>query len=232
MDLDEMLKNIENSTKSELNASKEFYESRPEIKTDSAEPVDLYQRDRGRIRDMNAKSFPKGSSAIVNTAVEAVIDGMGAEGLARAYKRVRDDSDSLKARGERGRAELLRKQYMEENFLPAVEIVVNSSTPDEVLNSKAALDELDKYVLLEGSGKGYTAAYIRQAYGNQLGQAEGRSDGAVRSSVMRLNALLDAGEVRTAVGLANKLKDQIDKGERIADDIDYSLISRVVAYYS
>lgn len=196
------------------------------------EPVDLYQRDRERIRDVNAKSFPKGSSAIVNTAVNAVVDGMGAEGLARAYKRAKADFDSLMGRGERGRAELRRKQYMEENFLPAVEIVVNSTTPDDLLQSKKGLGELDKYVLLEGSGKGYTASYVRQAYGNQLGQVEGRSDNSVRSSVMRINALLDDGSIRTAVGVANKLKEQIDRGEHQSDEIDYELISRVVAFYS
>ena len=195
-------------------------------------PTDLYQRDRMRVRDAGSKAFPNGSSAIVNMAVNAVVDGMGAEGLARAYKRAKDDSDSLKARGERRRAELRRKQYMEENFLPAVEIVVNSASPDELLNSKSGLEELDKYVLLEGSGKGYTATYLRQAYGNQLGQVEGRSDDAVRSGVMRLNALLDDGQVRTALGLASKLKEQIDKGEHRADDPDYDLLARVVAYYS
>lgn len=210
-------------------AQEELMENQP---APISTPVDLYQRDRVRLREANAKSFPNGSSAIVTTAVNAVLDGMGAEGLARAYKRAKDDSDSLKERGERGRAELRRKQYMEEHFLPAVEIVVNSTSPDEVLNSKSALDELDKYVLLEGSGKGYTATYIRQAYGNQLGQVAGRSDGAVRSGVMRLNALLDDGQVRTAFGLASKLKEQIDKGEHIADSTDYELLGRIVAYYS
>ena len=194
-------------------------------------PVDIYQRDKDRLYDVSQKRFPKGSSAAVNMSTYAVIDGVGAEGLAKAFKRAKDDSDSLKARGERGRAELVRQQYMQENFLPAVEIVVNSTSPDEVLNSKQALEELDKYVLLEGSGKGYTATYIRQAYGNQLGQQTGRSDASVRSGVMRLNSLLDNGQIRTAVGVANSLKEKIDKGEAMADDIDYDLIGRVVSFY-
>ena len=119
---------------------------------------------------------------------------------------------------ERGRADLRRQQYMQEYFLPAVELVVNSASPDEVLNSKQALADLDKYALLEGSGKGYTASYIRQAYGNQLGQVEGRSDASVRSGVQRLNMLLDQGQIRTAVGLANRLKKQVDKWEAQAAD--------------
>lgn len=204
-------------------------------KKDSAglpEPVDVYQRNQDRIYDVNQKSFPNGSSAAVNMSVYAVIDGVGAEGLAHACHETKEDIEALKERGERGRAELRRQQYMQENFLPAVEIVVNSTSPDEVLNSKRALEELDKYALLEGSGKGYTATYIRQAYGNQLGQQKGRSDASVRSGVMRINSLLDNGDLRSAIGVASDLKKKIDEGSAMADDIDYSLIGRVVSYYS
>ena len=152
-------------------------------------PVDLYQRNQDRIYEVSQKSYPKGSSQAVNMATTAVIDGVGAEGLAHAYHEAKEDIGALKERGERGRAEVLRQQYMQENFLPAVEIVVNSTSPDEVLNSKRALDELDKYALLEGSGKGYTATYIRQAYGNQLGQVKGRDEPNVRNAIMRINSL-------------------------------------------
>lgn len=195
------------------------------------ESVDIYQRDRDRIREANRKSYPRGSSKAVDMSVYAVIDGVGAEGLAKAYKRAQDDIDVLKDQGERGRAQIRRQQYMQEDFLPAVEIVVNSTSPDEVLANKRALNELDKYALLEGSGKGYTATYIRQAYGNQLGQKEGRSDASVRSEVMRINSMLDNGQVRTAVSIANRIKDKIDRGENQADEVDYELISRVVSFY-
>ena len=195
-------------------------------------PIDIYQRNQDRIRETSRKSYPHGSSAIVNTAVYSVIDGAGGEGLAHAYKKAKEEVDTLKDMGERGRADLRRQQYMQEYFLPAVELVVNSASPDEVLNSKQALADLDKYALLEGSGKGYTASYIRQAYGNQLGQVEGRSDASVREGVRRINMLLDEGQVRTAYSIANSLKDKVDRGEAMADDIDYDLIGRIVAYYS
>lgn len=194
-------------------------------------PVDIYQRNMDRVREVSQKTYPRGSSRAVNMSVYAVVDGMGGEGLAHAYHEAKEDVDALKARGERGRADIRRQQYMQENFLPAVEIVVNSTSPDEVLNSKKALESLDKYAMLEGTGQGYTATYIRQAYANQLGQQTGRSDPSVRSGVIRINSLLDNGEVRTAVGIANKLKDQIDRGDAMADDVDYELIGRVVAYY-
>ena len=232
MDLEKMLSNIDANTKADLQASKDYYKAQPTEAPASPEPVDVYQRNQDRLYDVSQKSFPKGSSAAVNMATTAVIDGVGAEGLAKAYKRAKDDSDALKARGERGRAELVRQQYMQENFLPAVEIVVNSASPDEVLNSKRALEELDKYVLLEGAGKGYTASYIRQAYGNQLGQREGRSDHSVQSGVVRINSLLDNGDIRSAVGVASSLKKKIDEGSAMADDIDYELIGRVVSFYS
>lgn len=194
-------------------------------------PIDIYQRDAERRMSLEKKKFPKGSSKAVDMAVYAVVDGAGAEGLAHAYHEAEEDVGTLKERGERGRAEVRRNQYMQEFFLPAVEIVVNSTSPDEVLNSKRALDTLDKYALVGGSGKGYTATYIRQAYGNQLGQQEGRSDASVRSDVMRINAMLDDGQIRTAVSIANKIKDKIDKGDAMADDVDYSFIGRVVSFY-
>lgn len=231
--MDEVMQRIDEFSENELKRVKGGTEEveTEEVSTEST-PIDVYQRTRDNINEVNRKSYPKGSSAIVNMAVVSLIDGYGAEGLAKAYKRAKDEVAALKSKGERGRADLMRRQYMQEDFLPAVEIVVNSTSPDEVLNSKKALDELDKYVLLEGSGKGYTASYIRQAYGNQLGQQKGRSDASVRSGVMRINALLDSGQVRTAYGLANKLKDRIDNGQAMADDIDYELIGRIVAYYS
>lgn len=219
---------IADFNQAEMERLREIAEAESE---ETPEPVDLYQRDRERIRDVNAKSFPKGSSPIVYAAVDAVVDGRGAEGLARAFRRAKDDIESLRARGERGRAELRRKQYMEEYFLPAVEVVINSASPDELLANERALRELDKYVLLEGAGKGYTAQYVRQAYGNQLGQVEGRSDASVRSGVARINALLDDGQIRAAYGMACKLKQKIDNGSAMADDNDYELIGRVVAYY-
>ena len=204
--------------------------SRPEQQ--SPEPVDIYQRNQDRIREASQKSYPRGSSAIVNTAVYSVIDGAGGEGLAHAYKKAKEEVETLKDMDERGRADLRRQQYMQEYFLPAVELVVNSASPDEVLNSKQALADLDKYALLEGSGKGYTASYIRQAYGNQLGQISGKDDQNVRSAIRRLNMLLDNGEIRSAVGLANRLKKKIDNGEALSSDESYELVSRIVAYYA
>ena len=231
MDIDTMMQNIETNAKAELEASQNFYKNAPDNGV-PMESVDIYQRNQDRIREVNQKSYPRGSSAIVNTAVYSVIDGAGGEGLAHAYKKAKEEVDTLKDMDERGRADLRRQQYMQEYFLPAVELVVNSASPDEVLNSKQALADLDKYALLEGSGKGYTASYIRQAYGNQLGQISGKDDQNVRSAVRRLNMLLDNGEIRSAVGLANRLKKKIDNGEALSSDESYELLGRIISFYS
>lgn len=229
MQLEEIYKTIDDKAKAELKASQDFYRSLPE----GREPIDVYQRNQDRIHEVKQKSYPKGSSQAVNMATTAVIDGVGAEGLAKAYKRAQDDVDALKEQGERGRAEIRRQQYMQEYFLPAVEVVVNSTSPDLVLSNEKALQELDKYVLLEGSGKGYTATYIRQAYGNQLGQQQtSHSDPNVQSGVMRINALLDEGRVREALGIANDLLDKIKRGEAISDDVDFDLLGRVASFYN
>lgn len=226
MDIQENIKEFSEQELERLKGERPTQETQELVET-----VDVYQRNTDRNSSVNSKKFPKGSSKAVDMAVYAVVDGAGAEGLAHAYHEAEEDIDTLKERGERGRAEVRRNQYMQEFFLPAVEIVVNSTSPDEVLNSKRALDTLDKYALVGGSGKGYTATYIRQAYGNQLGQQEGRSDASVRSDVMRINSMLDDGQIRTAVSIANKIKDKIDKGDAMADDVDYSFIGRVVSFY-
>ena len=59
----------------------------------------------------------------------------------------------------------------------------------------------------------------------------GRSDDSVRSGVMHINALLDEGRIREAVGVANGLKEKINKGSAMADDLDFELIGRVVSFY-
>lgn len=195
-------------------------------------PLDIYKRNQDRIYENSKRKYPNGSGRAVEMSAYAVINGLGGEGLACAYRKAKDDVDMLKSKGERGRAELVRQQYMNENFLPAIEVVINATSPDEVLNSSKVLKELDNYALLEGAGKGYTASYIRQAYGNQLGNREGHTEPSVRSEMTRINQLLDEGQVRTAYSMADKLKKKIDDGAAMADDVDYSLLGRIVSFFA
>ena len=195
-------------------------------------PLDIYKRSQDRIYENSKRKYPNGSGRAVEMSAYAVINGLGGEGLACAYRKAKDDIDMLKSKGERGRAELVREQYMNEHFLPALEVVINATSPDEVLNSAKVLREMDNYVALEGAGKGYTASYIRQAYGNQLGNREGHTEPSVRSEIVRINQLLDVGQIRTAYSMAEKLKKKIDEGGAMADDVDYSLLGRIVSFFA
>ena len=144
-------------------ANEEFIsEEEEEVIEAPSSPVDVYFEREKIQRGLNKKSFPRGSRELVNATVRDVVEGAGARSLARAYKEARDDSEYLKERGDKRRAQVVTNQYMEESFLPAVEVVINFTSPDELLNSKSALDTLDKYALGVGSMKGYTEAYVRR----------------------------------------------------------------------
>lgn len=198
--------------------------------------VDMYQQDVNDMRTEQRKTRPRGSSPIVLASAKAVIsgDGVPAAGLAQAYKRAKEDRDMLKGKGEPGRADIVVNQYMEEHFLPAVETIIRFSSPDELLNCKPALSALDKLALGTGSMVGYTASYVRSAYGDLLGKdldsRFGQSDPAVRDSVQRIKALSASDKIRSAIGVAKQIKKQIDDGERMASEDDYEVIARVVAF--
>lgn len=199
-------------------------------------PMDVYEYNRLHRVEESKKRRPRGSKVIVMTATQSVIGGDGAPGagLARAHKRAEDDSEFFRKRGENSRADIVRRQYMEEHFLPAVETVIRFSSPDELLNCSEALKALDKYALGVGDKTGYTASYVRTAYGDLLGEdldnRFGRSDPAVESAVKRIKLLSARDEIRTAIGVAKQIKKAIDAGENMASDDDYEIIGRVVAY--
>ena len=194
-------------------------------------PIDLYRNNQRKRVANSRKEFPKGSRAIVKAITESVINGDGGTGgLSCAKKKAEDDIEVLKTQGYKDRASIRQNQYMEEKFLPAVEVVVNYTSPDELLNCKEALSALDKMALGVGSMSGYTAAYVRQAYGDQLGQTRGRSDPNVIDEMRRIKMLVADDQIRTAIGMAQKLKKKIDDGEAMAEPEDYAVLGRIVAY--
>ena len=184
------------------------------------EPVDIYQKQQAEFTDNLRKSIPHGASTLTNKIAEEALGE-----LAAAKKRAEVKSDYWRERGDKDRAEMVKQQYMEENFLPAVEMVIIASTPDEVLNAKDVLKKFDE--LTFEYGPGYTATYIRAAYQDQLGNASNQSDGYVKDQIQRLKYLCSSDQIRAAYGVANKLKQEIDNGEHTADDADYEIILRV-----
>lgn len=195
------------------------------------QPIDLYRNNQRKRVAASRKEMPKGSRALVKYIADAVLNGDGArEGLTCAKKRAEDDSEVLKAQGYKDRAEIRKQQYMEEKFLPAVEVVVEYTSPDELLNCKEVLNAFDDLALGVGSMKGYTAAYLRQAYGNVLGQTRGVAEQASTETMRRIRSLVDNDQIRTAIGMAQKLKEKVDNGETSIEPEDYAVLGRIVAY--
>ena len=226
MDIQE---NIKEFTESELKRVK-----MGEGGGEPAEIVDLYKKNNKARMDEEKKTRPNGSPTIVKTVTRSVIDGDGGEGLSHAYKIAKESSDAHSARGEADRAAIVKRQYMEERFLPAVETIIRFSSPDELLNCRSALSELDKYALGVGRMPGYTASYVRESYGDLLGKdlngSFNRSDPAVRKAVCEIKQTAGRDNYRAAIGAARQIKKMIDAGEHLASEADYELIGRVAAY--
>ena len=185
-------------------------------------PKDLYNETQRTLRKESRKTYPRGASTLTKKIAEEALGG-----LARQKKRAEVDSDYWKNRGDEERAQLIKDQYMEECFLPAVEMVIISATPDEVLNAKDILSAFDDVTFEYGPG--YTASYIRTAYGDQLGNASSASDGYVRDAISRIKSLAAMDQIRAAYGVAQKLKKEVDNGNHTASEDDYEIITRVAS---
>lgn len=206
-------------------ANDEFISEEEEVVTPP--PVDILQTQRDIARDYRQKSFPRGSRTQVLATIEDVINGVGTDSLGQAYERAKADAEAVDKMGDHRRAQIIKNQYMEEHFLPAVEVIVNFTSPDELLNCKKGLDTLDKYALGLGSMSGYTASYVREAYADALGQVQPASSPEVYDSVMRLNGFLDSDQMLLARSLAKKMLDKINDGKVIASEDDYNLFLNV-----
>lgn len=193
-----------------------------------AQPLpDMFQDQRNIQRDYSRKQFPRGSRTQVLATVEDVINGVGTDSLNQAYQRAKENAEAVDKMGDHRRAQIIKNQYMEEKFLPAVEVVVNFTSPDELLNCKKGLDTLDKYALGLGSMSGYTAAYVREAYANALGQVSTASSPEVSDAVYKINGFLDTDQMVLARSLAKRIKDKVDDGKVIASESDYNLLLNV-----
>lgn len=189
------------------------------------EPVDIYAGMRAGRNEMSRKSFPKGSHQKV---LEDTTEMM--ERLRPFYNKAKDDSEYASKIGDKQRSRIIRQQYMEEHFLPVVDALVRLDNIDMVLNASKVLAMLDGAVLLDGgiAGNGYTASYLNSMYGELKGQFCDNSDPIVSKQMKTIRRLMECDEVRTAIGVANKLKKQIDNGEHTASEEDYSIIQNIV----
>lgn len=148
--------------------------------------------------------------------------------LEREYNIAKDTVNTLNANGDTARAKMAQNQYMSEKFLPLVEALTHIASADELVNAVSSLDELDKYVLTPGgSSSGYTRAFVQQLYANGMGNTDPRSDEFVQDAIRKIKYMVADYQIRTAVGLATKIKAAVDKGEHSASEEDYEILQRV-----
>lgn len=206
-------------------ANDEFISEEEEVEVQA--PTDLLQAQRDIEREYSQKQYPRGSRNQVLATIQDVINGVGTDSLSQAYARAKENAEAVDKMGDHRRAQIIKNQYMMEKFLPAVEVVVNFTSPDELLNSKKGLDALDKYALGLGSMSGYTASYVREAYGNSLGQVQAASSPEVEDAIYRINGFLDTDQMVLARSLAKRTKEKIDDGKCIASEEDYDFLLNI-----
>lgn len=199
--------------------------------------MDLYDQNQKKDREVLKRRYSKGTSPIARFAALQVIEQPGPDDLSLAdhheIAKARI-SDALK-KGRKDTAEAVRRQYMEDHMLPAIEVVVRASSPDEVVNGEYIQKMLDRYVIPAVGvyrGSGYTDQYVRTRYAEHLGGGmQVVSDHTVSKYMREINRDLDEGRVRTALSRAKKCKKMVDRGDALSSDPDYELLTRIVSYY-
>lgn len=187
------------------------------------EPTDLLQESRDQRRAYKPRGS-RGAMPRMKLDLSAINDN-----LMYAYKKAKDDSDYYKNIGNRQYAEMVRQQYMEDWYLPAVDALIKMNGMGAIQSNKELLSKLDALTLLDGTeGNGYTETFIASMYAPE-GQVEA-SDAQVQDAVREITYLCESDQIRSAVGKANGIKKRIDAGENVATDEDYEIIQRVALY--
>lgn len=156
----------------------------------------------------------------------AILKQLEASPVKQAYEKAKADIEYLKSAGDKQRAEVVRQQYMEDYYMPAVDAAVRLGSRQDVLGSKEILDSLDSLVILDGiRGNGYTESLVANLY--EEGQPPSISDIEVQKAVQDIVRHSNNGNVGTAIGLAKRIKEQIDTGNNVAIPEDYELIQKV-----
>ena len=187
-------------------------------------PVDTWQMYADARREYARKRFPNGATKKYGMEAKSVLDK-----LKMAHTHMKMNVDNAIAHGDKMRARLLRQQYMEEDFMPAIDTLVLLGSADELLGMNDVLKSFDELVLTDGvSGRGYTEALIRSLYDEKLGSKASRSDAMIKEAVRDISCMVDHGDIRGAVGKAEKMLAKSNSGENAADDSDYELLQKVV----
>lgn len=220
MDTEELQKRI-NQTNEQMIAEEENAPTEEEqAGIEYSGPFDLVQQQRNSLYEMTAPTYRGGRPRM------AVDFSMIEETLPARFKKAKNDSDYYTAQGNKTNATLIKQQYMNDVFLPAVDALVRANSLEAIVANNDILSKLDSYTLLDGTrGSGYTKTYLTKMYA-PTGQIEA-SDGKVRHDLNRIRMLVDQDENRMASSLAKQLKDAIDAGQHLASSEDYAIIEKV-----
>lgn len=187
---------------------------------------DFYDDLRRDVEKEERRRYSSGARPKLSLETKAIVKGLAAD-FCSAKRRY----ESSLRRGDMRIADIIASQYMHDVFLPAVEAMVRLNSADEMLGSPDMLKKLDEYVIVRGNsiGDGFTRAFIKSLYSDELGRGPVMSDSTVRDGIRDIELLLARGAVRTAVGRAEKLLKKIDAGQQIAIDDDYLILNKVVS---
>lgn len=218
--LDERIKGANDEMVTEIEETDEVASSNP--------PTDLLQEQRNAWRDAEPRKA-RGSRPKIKLDMTAIENS----GIRQQYKKTKDDSDYYNSIGNKQYSSMVKQQYMQDYFLPAIDAMVKLNGMEAMLANKEVLADLDTLTLLDGTrGSGYTEAFIRSMYNpesNAMGIVE-RSDAQVEQAVRDIKYLCETDQIRNAVGKAKEIKRSIDNGGNVASEEDYEVVQRVALY--
>lgn len=191
------------------------------------QPIDYYQAQRNAAHSASQKVTAYGSPAQIGRIVKNIVDGF----KQTRYNVSINQYNHLKDANAKDQAEYMRQDYMVKNALPLVEGLVEMYGVDAILNNKDALSKLDEVMITgNGSGDGFTAAYLKQMHGQQMGGQPSPSDMEVTRALSKIRVMADSDDIRGSVTEAKRIKEKVDKGELSANENDYNLLLQVSSY--
>lgn len=201
--------------------------SEPSEGASQAQPIDLYQAQRNAAYTASQKATAYGSPAQIGRVVDDIVDDF----KQARYNVSINQYNHLKDANAPDQAEYMRQDYMVKNALPLVESLVETYGVDAILNNKDALKKLDEVMITgNGSGDGFTAAYLKQMHKQQLGSQPSTSDAEVTNALRKIRAMADNDDIRGSVTEAKRIKEKVDNGSLSASEDDYNLLLQVASY--
>lgn len=229
MDRQQFIDNIEQTKNSQLEESKNYWQTAPEPTEQSqqTQPVDYYQAQQNAAYTASQKPTAYGSPAQVSRVVDKMVEDFKQTN----YNIYKNQYDHLLDANAKDQAEYMRQDYMVKNALPLVESLVETYGADAILNNKDTLKALDSIMITEnGAGDGYTKGYLKQMHQQQLGTQSSGSDAEITYGLSQIAHLADKNDIRGSVNEAQRLKEKVDNGELSASEDDYKMLLQVASY--